>query len=190
MELIGSDTSPYVRRIRLLLAGIPYTYTSLDIYAKDRATLASETPILKIPVLIDNEQHIYDSRVIARYLQLTHGIGEVLSWEEENRLSIIDATLDSLVMLLLSQRSGLDTHAEIMIYQLQRERIKSALAVLEQEAKEGNFRLWRYPSICLYTLLDWADFRELINLGHYPALKQFRDTLSDRDEVIATDPRG
>ncbi|GAA0701419.1 glutathione S-transferase [Marinobacterium maritimum] len=189
MELIGSNTSPFVRRTRLLLAGLPYTYTQLDIYAEGRSTLATQTPIMKIPVLIDNEQPIYDSRVIARYLQQIHGIGEPLSWEEENRMTIIDAVLDSLVMLLLSQRSGLDTSTEVMIYRLQRERIKSSLATLEHEVLEGNFRLWRYPAICLYTLIDWADFRELINLRDYPILKGFRDEHAKREEVIATDPR-
>ncbi len=189
MELIGSNTSPFVRRTRLLLAGLPYTYTQLDIYAEGRSALANQTPILKIPVLIDNGQQIYDSRVIARYLEQTHGIGEPLSWEEENRLTIIDGVLDSLVMLLLSQRSGLDTSSEVMIYRLQRERIKRSLATLEHEVLEGNFRLWRYPAICLYTLVDWADFRELINLRDYPTLKGFRDAHGEREEVIATDPR-
>ncbi len=189
MELIGSNTSPFVRRTRLLLAGLPYTYTQLDIYAEGRSALANQTPILKIPVLIDNGQQIYDSRVIARYLEQTHGIGEPLSWEEENRLTIIDGVLDSLVMLLLSQRSGLDTSSEVMIYRLQRERIKRSLATLEHEVLEGNFRLWRYPAICLYTLVDWADFRELINLIDYPTLKGFRDAHGKREEVIATDPR-
>ncbi len=189
MELIGSNTSPFVRRTRLLLAGLPYTYTQLDIYAEGRSALANQTPILKIPVLIDNGQQIYDSRVIARYLEQTHRIGEPLSWEEENRLTIIDGVLDSLVMLLLSQRSGLDTSSEVMIYRLQRERIKRSLATLEHEVLEGNFRLWRYPAICLYTLIDWADFRELINLRDYPTLKGFRDAHGEREEVVATDPR-
>lgn len=189
MELIGSNTSPFVRRIRLLLAGLPYTYTQLDIYAEGRAALARQTPILKVPVLIDNNQPIYDSRVIARYLQQTHGIGEPLSWEEENRLTIIDAALESLVMLLLGQRSGLDTSTEVMIYRLQRERIARSLDSLEHEVMEGNFRLWRYPAICLYTLLDWADFRALINLRDYPRLQEFRDTHAQREDVLVTDPR-
>ncbi len=189
MELIGSNTSPYVRRTRLLLAGLPYTYTQLDIYAEGRSALTAQTPILKIPVLIDRDQPIYDSRVIARYLQQTHGIGEALSWEEENRLTVIDAAQDSLVMLLLSQRSGLDTSDGVMVYRLQRDRIRHSLASLEHEVLEGNFRLWRYPAICLYTLIDWADFRELISLRDYPTLKGFRDEHAQREEVVATDPR-
>ena len=54
---------------------------------------------------------------------------------------------------------------------------------------EGNFRLWRYPAICLYTLIDWADFRALINLKDYPTLKGFRDMHAEREDVVATDPR-
>ncbi|GAA0795100.1 glutathione S-transferase family protein [Marinobacterium sediminicola] len=190
MELIGSDTSPYVRRIRLLLAEQAHTYTSLDIYSEGRAALAEKTPIMKIPVLIDNERTLYDSRVIARYLCETHSIGEPLSWDQENLLSLIDGAQDSLITLLLSQRSGIDTDTDTLFYRLQKERISQSMAVLEEKARQGEFTNWNYPAICLFTLIDWASFRNLINLDDYPFLKSFRASHTKQKGVIETDPRG
>lgn len=178
-----------MRRIRLLLSGRPYAFTPLDIYAEGRAALATQTPMLKIPTLIDQGQHIYDSRVIARYLQQAHGIGRRLGWEEENRLSIIDGVQDSLVVLLLSQRSGLNTDGETLYFRLQQERIEHGMAALEQMVLEGQFEAWAYPAICLYTLLDWADFRAQLKLSDYPGLKAFRDIHTRQAAVVATDPR-
>lgn len=189
MELIGSSTSPFVRRIRILLANTQHTYTELDIYAGGRNALAQQTPIMKIPVLVDKGMHLYDSRVIARYLQQEHGLGRPLNWEEENQLTLIDGALDSLVVLLLSQRSGLDTEADAMYYRLQKERISSTLSALEESLNQGQFSEWDYPDICLYSLVDWASFRELIELNDYPQLQQFRERFCGRDEVLATDPR-
>lgn len=189
MELIGSNTSPFVRRIRVLLAQHPHTYTELDIYADGRPSLARQTPLMKIPVLIDRGQPIYDSRVIARYLQQEYGIGTALSWTEENQLTLIDGALDSLVILLLSRRSGLDTDTDALYYRLQRERIAQALTELERSVGEGSFSEWSYPALCLYTLVDWASFRELIDLELYPNLKQLRDRFAGHDALIATDPR-
>src|SRR5690625_3587698 len=106
MKLLGSLTSPYVRRIRLLLADTPHEFVSWDIYDADRDELRRHNPALKIPLLEDDDgQVVYDSRVISRYLAAKRGDAP-LSWEDENRLTLIDAANDSGVALLLSQRSG------------------------------------------------------------------------------------
>ncbi len=68
MKLIGSTTSPYVRRIRILLDEEPYEFVNLNIYGEGRDELRRNNPTLKIPVLEDGGQEIYDSRIIARYI--------------------------------------------------------------------------------------------------------------------------
>ena len=83
MKLIGSTTSPYVRRIRLLLGDADYDFVSLDIYGAGRDELRRNNPALKIPMLQDGDQAVYDSRVIARYLAHKQGIA-ALSWDQEN----------------------------------------------------------------------------------------------------------
>ena len=101
MKLIGSTTSPYVRRIRLLLDDSDYEFVNLDIYCQGRDELRRNNPALKIPMLIDDNQEVYDSRVIARYLSEKQGMVP-LTWDQENQLTLIDAANDSAVILLLS----------------------------------------------------------------------------------------
>ena len=100
MKLIGSGMSPYVRRIRLFLEGQDYEFINLNIYSPEgREALASYTPAMKVPVLIDAEQKVYDSRAIHRYLTQKQ-TAKPLSWDQENLLTLIDAANDSFVILL------------------------------------------------------------------------------------------
>ncbi len=188
MKLIGSTTSPYVRRIRLLLADTPYEFVNLDIYGEGRDELRRNNPALKIPMLVDGDQEVYDSRVIARYLSQKLGLPS-LSWDQENQLTLIDAANDSCVILLLSKRSGLDIEQDAMFYNIQRERIMTTLRTLSAMVDEGQFSDWHYPAICLFSLVDWLDFRSLVDFNGIESLKTFRDHFQDQPMVADTDPR-
>ena len=188
MKLIGSSTSPFVRRIRLLLGGSDYEFASLDIYGADRDELRRHNPALKIPMLIDNDQSIYDSRVIARYLSQKMGVAEP-SWEQENQLTLIDAANDSMVTIALSKKSGLATDSDIMFYGLQHERIERSIDALSDMAAAGAFDDWHYPSICLYCLIDWAEMRELFDFSDHAPLLELKDRFKDKPMVGETDPR-
>ncbi|SEF68212.1 glutathione S-transferase family protein [Marinobacterium lutimaris] len=190
MKLIGSTTSPYVRRIRLLLAatGQAYEFVDLNIYGEDRDELRKQNPALKIPVLHDGDDVIYDSRVIFRYLAAKLGL-PALSWKEENQLTVIDAVNDSMVTLLLSQRSGLDTNEDRLLFNLQKERVTLSLQALEGLVQDGLFKQWDYRAICLFTALDWGLFRDTLVLEDTPALVSWLSEQQERPDVIPTDPR-
>lgn len=194
MKLIGSTTSPYVRRIRLLLGNQPYDFVNLDIYGEGRAELRRINPALKVPMLEDRGQAIFDSRVIARYL-LQSGLGgpaipHPLSWEQENLLTLIDAANDSFVTLLLSKRSGLDIDQDTLFYNLQHERIRMTFSELAKRVRQGEFEDWHYPSICLFCLVDWVDYRKIADFAGVEDLLAFRDGNRMQPMVGETDPRG
>lgn len=189
MKLLGSSTSPYVRRIRLLLADEPHEFVNWDIYDADREQLRRHNPALKIPLLEDDDgQVVYDSRVISRYLAAKQGQAP-LTWDDENRLTLIDAANDSGVTLILSQRSGIDTDADRLFHNLQHERIASSMRALSDMADSGQFDGWNYPAMCLYCLVDWVEFRQLFDFTDCAALLAFRDANGDRPMVAETDPR-
>ncbi|SFL86488.1 glutathione S-transferase family protein [Marinobacter zhejiangensis] len=188
MKLVGSTTSPYARRIRLLLAGTPHDFVNLDIYGGDRDELRRQTPALKIPMLEDNGQVLYDSRVIARYLSPKLGLPP-LNWDQENQLTLVDAANDSFVTLLLSKRSGIDIDQDSLFYTLQHERVTRTLNALAEQVEAGDFDHWNYPAICLYCLVDWIDFRDLLEGKAAPVLLAYRDRCRDRPGVVETDPR-
>ena len=189
MKLVGSHPSPYVRRLRLWLEGHQYEFLPLDIYSEaGRAELETYTPAMKVPMLVDEEHSVYDSRIIQRYLNLKLK-KEQLSWEDENLMSLIDSLQESFIILLMSHRSGIDTSDDRLILNLQKERIARTMPVLEQATKDGDFSQWQYPAICLFTLLDWIQFRELFDLKDYPALASFHKAQLDKAIVQETDPR-
>lgn len=188
MKLIGSTTSPYVRRIRLLLGDADYDFVSLDIYGAGRDELRRNNPALKIPMLQDGGQAVYDSRVIARYLAHKQGIA-ALSWDQENQLTLIDAVNDSCVTLLLSKKSGIDVDSDTMFYNLQRERIMTSLRTLAAMVDAGEFNDWQYPAICLYSTVDWMAFREIVDFTEVDSLLRFRDSNKHQPMIAETDPR-
>ena len=70
MKLIGSDTSPYVRKVRVVMAEkkIEYQYEQQDVWAPD-SPIQQSNPLGKVPCLImDDGGAVFDSRVIVEYL--------------------------------------------------------------------------------------------------------------------------
>lgn len=189
MQLYGSQTSPYVRRIRLLLADTAHQFINMNIFAEaDRQKLLALNPTLKIPMLQDNDEIIFDSNVIYRYLATKMGLA-ALSWYQENQLTLINAVNDSLVSLFLCTRSGLNTNEDRLFFNAQKERIAASMFVLEQQATNQEFANWQYPAMALYCLLDWVIFRELLDLEDYPALLAFHAANQQQAGAAVSDPR-
>lgn len=187
MKLYGSLTSPYVRRIRILLDKQPYDFIPLNIYeGEGRKTISAVSPIKKIPVLEDKGQIIYDSRIIFYYLQ-EKGLAQPLSWNEENLLSVIDGINDSLVNLFVLKQSDVDLDLNKKYGRNQKERIESSLEYLDSQ--QAAFQNFNYLSIALFCLLDWAEFRNLIDLRSYKNLTTFLTKFRQIPELKKTDPR-
>ena len=69
MKLLGTNTSPYVRKTRLVLLekNIPHTYL-IDAPREPGSQVARANPLARIPALIlDDETCVFDSPVIAEY---------------------------------------------------------------------------------------------------------------------------
>src|ERR1051325_3108143 len=67
MKLIGSNTSPYVRKVRIVMAEkkLDYQYVVEDVWANDN--MLKSNPLGKVPCLVvEGVEAIFDSRVIDR----------------------------------------------------------------------------------------------------------------------------
>ncbi len=189
MILYGSTTSPFVRRIRIFTDAIPLEFIPMDIFSvADRKLLQAKNPTLKVPFLLDDELSIFDSRVIFRYISDKFELTG-LSWRQENSLTLIDSVNDSLVNMFILANSDLDTSANNLFFKLQRQRTDTVLSELEKQCCNNDFNEWHYPSICLYCLIDWAMFREMVDFSCYPKLLAFHQAHQQRLDVIASDPR-
>ena len=66
MKLLGSTSSPYVRKVRVVMAEkkLDYTFVTEDVWSAD-TTIASSNPLGKVPCLImEGADALFDSRVI------------------------------------------------------------------------------------------------------------------------------
>ncbi|MEL7477587.1 MAG: glutathione S-transferase family protein [Pseudomonadota bacterium] len=191
MHLYGSDTSPFARRIRMFAHyhQLDLPYTCLDIFAEDgRNTLVQHNPTRKIPFLTHDDLTIADSGLIMRYLTEHQRLPE-MTWWQANQLVQIDACNDSLVELLICNRSGLDTSEDRLFFNLQYERIAALLSYLNEQCVKEAFLESSYLKISLYCLLDWILFRDLYNLQDFAALVAFHQVQSNLPGVAQTDPR-
>ncbi|WP_419148585.1 glutathione S-transferase family protein [Pseudoalteromonas 'SMAR'] len=191
MQLIGSNTSPYARRIRMWAEknAIPFDYQHIDIFAAEgQQTLVKYNPARKIPFLIDESQIICDSNLIVRYLREKHQLDKP-SWDQENLLILINACNDSLVELLLSKRSGFAIEQDKLFFNLQRERIQHTLYYLNEHCVTDELLHWDYLQISLYCLIDWVLFRELVDLSDYENLMALHQRWHSEALAQQTDPR-
>ena len=189
-RLLGSLTSPFVRRLRLYMADIPYEFEIVNYLESGQdARLSAANPIKRIPVLLIDGKSLWESRVIFQYLQKTHG-KPGLSLDEENIVGAIDTLQDQLIQPFLLQRFGHVVDRNNPYYQRVADRQRLILAYLEKQAESGLLSRWDYPAMSLFSTPDWASFRNVLpdsELG--PALVRFTKECATKPLVSETDPR-
>lgn len=184
--LYGSQTSPFVRRIRLLLGETPHEFKEINPYDDQGASeLNKINPINQIPLMIANGQTIWDSRQIFNYLNSFHRY-QNMDWDDENMLTAIDGAISSAVTLLLMKRSGLDIETDAMFINRQKARIESVLDYLKPYIKGDALKRWDFHAMTLYSFLDWAVFRNLLTLENRPECVEFLNKYKNLPVVTKT----
>lgn len=191
--LIGSTTSPYVRRFRIYLKTLGCDFQGTSVFdPKDRAVLKEISPILKIPILKihhnNSTQYLYESRVIFNYINKTHFKQEV-TLQDENFLSVIDGVNDSLITLYLMKLSQMTIEEDKRFVMAQHERVQAGLAFLNEEILKKSKPVCDYIVVSLYCLIDWIKFRELADLSSYGELETLYQELRSQEDYKLTDPR-
>lgn len=170
----------------MILEGIPYEFKEMNIFeGADATTLNRINPVNQIPVLVDGDNTIWDSRVIFNYINSLHRI-QNFDWQDENLLTAIDGAMNAGVALLMLKRSGFNIEDSSMYLDRQKERIKSVLTYLKPRLTDEFKEQWNFHTISLYCFLDWANFREIINLSDYPEFKEFLKIHENKSIVIQT----
>ncbi len=114
MKLIGSTTSPYVRKVRVVMAEkkLDYRFVEDNVWADD-STITAANPLGKVPCLVlDGGDAMFDSRVIVEYLDTLSPVGklipasgreraEVKTWE-----ALADGLLDAAILVRLERTFG------------------------------------------------------------------------------------
>ena len=109
MKLIGSATSPYVRKVRIVMAEkkLDYQLTLEDVWAANTSIIASN-PLGKVPCLImEGGEAVFDSRVIVEYLDTLSPVGKLIPTQGRERAEVktwealADGLLDAAILARL-----------------------------------------------------------------------------------------
>jgi glutathione S-transferase len=90
MKLIGSLASPYVRKVRIVMAEkkLDYDFALEDVWAADSA-IAQSNPLAKVPCLVlDGGEAVFDSRVIVEYLDTLSPVGKLIPANGRERAEV------------------------------------------------------------------------------------------------------
>src|SRR5690625_321497 len=107
MKLIGSLTSPYVRKVRVVMAEKKLEYELvLDNVWADDAQIQQHNPLGKVPCLImDDHGRLFDSRVIVEYLDALSPVSRLIPQHGRERAvtkgweAVADGVLDAAVAI-------------------------------------------------------------------------------------------
>ena len=90
MRLIGAPASPFVRKVRAVLAEkkLDYVFVPENVWAEDTQIHAAN-PLGKVPCLVmDGQEAVFDSRVIVEYLDTLSPVGKLIPPSGRDRVEV------------------------------------------------------------------------------------------------------
>ena len=89
MKLIGSLTSPYVRKVRIVMAEkkLDYQFEQADVWGSD--AILEANPLGKVPCLVmEGGEAVFDSRVIVEYLDARSPLARLIPESNRERTEV------------------------------------------------------------------------------------------------------
>ena len=192
MKLIAAPTSPYCRKVRIVLADkhIDYDFV-LDGSSGSQTHVSAYNPLGKVPVLVlDDDTTLFDSRVIVEYLDNASPVGRLIPDDTRHRIQVrrwealADGCIDALVAIVMEGRRSAEQQSGEWVAR-QQAKIDRVLKAMSEEL--GNKAwcsgdLYNLSDIAVGCLLGFLDFRmpELNWRELYPNLGKLAQKLAHR----------
>lgn len=203
MKLIGSNTSPYVRKVRVVMAEkkLDYEYVLENVW--DASThIAQYNPLGKVPCLImENGDAISDSRVIVEYFDTLSPVGKLLPTVGRDRAEVktwealADGVLDAAVLARLEATWSGRNEAQRSQAWIDRQLVKVDAALLSMSNGLGDKPYYMGTHLSLADIavgvaLGYLDFRfaEINWRDTHPNLHRLYDKLMLRPSFADTKP--
>lgn len=199
MKLMASTTSPFARKVRMILLEkkIPFEFI-VDIPWNDDTQVPAHNPLGKVPVLIlENGQNIFDSRVIVDYLEyikpwpmmLPADAGEAIhvkQWE-----ALADGIADAAAAIFLEKKRASEQQSAEWItrQELKMTRgLQSVNDLLKEDYCHGN--TFSVADIALFSTLGYLELRfpTITWRTQYPKLDNFFARIAARESAQKTVP--
>jgi glutathione S-transferase len=203
MKLIGAVTSPYVRKVRIVMAEkkLEFEFIQEDVWAAN-STIVASNPLGKVPcLLMETGEALYDSRVIVEYLDTLSPVGKLIppSGRERTEVKVWEALADGLLDAAIAAR--LEAHwvgrseAERSQAWIDRQlgKVHDALAAMSKGLADNNMCAGIHLSladIAVGCALGYLDFRfpNIAWRRDHPNLDKLQEKLMQRQSFMDTLP--
>ena len=199
MKLVGSRTSPFVRKIRVILAERSIAHQFLEESAWSATTTVPRyNPLNKVPALeLDDGEALYDSAVISEYLDAISGNtlipGDARARARARRGEALgDGLADAGIIAFLERKREASRQDAAWIAR-QLDKVNAAIGAIGRELGDkpfiGGDRM-NLADIACACALFWAEFRmpELGWRESNPKLKAWAERMEMRPSFSATRP--
>ena len=199
MKLVGSRTSPYVRKVRVILAekGLPFDFIEESAWNAG-TTVPRYNPLNKVPALVmDDGEPIYDSRVICEYLDAISGAGLLPAVPAERARvrrdeALGDGIADAGITAFL-ERKREDARQDAAWISRQLDKVNGGIAALARSLGSKQYLgggQMNMADIACACALFWVEFRmpELRWRDAHPSLRAWAERVEARPAFAATRP--
>jgi len=200
MKLIASYTSPYARKVRIVMAEkrIECEFVEDNVWSAEPKS-ALYNPLTKIPVLLlDDGISLYDSRVITEFLDGVTPVSRLIPEGGRERAlvkrweALGDGVADAGIALFLERkRPAAEQGKDWMLRQ--RGKVDSGIAAAARELGDRKFchgENLTLGDIALACGLAWLEFRlpEITWRITHPSLAVWMERIESRPSFIDTKP--
>ena len=201
IRLLASLTSPYVRKVRIVMAEkrIDYHLELEDVWAPD-TRINEANPLGKVPCLImEDGGAVFDSRVICEYLDGMTPVAklippsgreraEVRTWE-----ALADGVIDAAILVRLEQTQRPPEQQGKGWIERQMGKVHAGVAAMSRGLGEKswcNGQAYSLADIAVGCALGYLDFRfgSIGWRGKYPGLGRHYEKLAARPSFVDTQP--
>jgi len=201
MKLIGSLTSPYVRKVRIVFLEkkVEVDLELENVWAAD-TKITTSSPLGKVPCLIlDDQEAIYDSRVIAEYADALSPVGKLIPTGARERATVktwealADGLLDASILARLEATWRPADQQSAAWIERQMGKVADALRQMAMELGENPWchsNQMSLADIAVGCALSYLLFRfpDLQWQAQYPNLERLYQKLAQRPSFIETSP--
>lgn len=204
MKLIGSLASPYVRKVRIVMAEkkLDYQFVDEDVWA-DATTIARSNPLGKVPCLVmEGGEAVFDSRVIVEYLDTLSPVGRLIPTQGRERAEVktwealADGVMDAGVLARLEAGWAHRAEGERSQAWIDRQlgKVNTGLKAISQGLGDKPYCSGIHLSlsdIAVGCALGWLEFRfpDIAWRNTHPNLARLQDKLMQRASFADTQPR-
>jgi len=204
MKLIGSTASPYVRKVRVVLAEkrLDCQFIHEDVWSDD-TTISASNPLGKVPCLVmDGGEAMFDSRVIVEYLDTLSPVGKLIPQQSRERAEVktwealADGVMDAGVLWRMEAIWPKRAEGERSQAWMGRQRgkVEAGIAAMAKGLGDKPFCSGIHLSlsdIAVGCALGWIAFRfpEVDWRGRHPELARLHDKLLQRPSFADTQPQ-